>query len=234
MGEGTASEGSVVAGPVTYTLEDDVAIVDVDDGKANAISFAVLEALEPAVEQAAAEARALVVAGRSGKFSAGFDLSVMGGERTMELMGRGGKLALRLWSFPIPVVYAVTGHALAMGAVLLCCADYRVGAVGAYKLGLNEVRINLAVPPFAAELARARLDPRYFTRATLLAEVFTPEGAIEAGYLDEVVALDETRDRAIEVAAAFAADLKPGAFRATREIVRGALAAQHLPSFEGL
>jgi enoyl-CoA hydratase len=176
------------------------------------------------------EARALVVAGRPGKFSAGFDLSVIGSDRTMELMNRGGRLALRLWSLPIPVVYAVTGHALAMGAVLLCCADYRVGAAGDYKLGLNEVRINLAVPPFAADVARARLDPRFFTRATLLAEVFDPDGAVEAGYLDEVVPLERTRARALEIARSFAADLEPGAFRVTREIVRGALAAEHGPT----
>src|SRR5262245_11634571 len=189
--------------PVTYTLDGDVAVIDLDDGKANAIGFDVLDALEPAVEQAVGEARTLVLAGRPGKFSAGFDLSVVGGERTMELMNRGGRLALRLWSLPVPVVYAVTGHALAMGAVLLCCADYRVGAAGDYKLGLNEIRINLAVPPFAADVARARLDPRYFTRATLLAEVFDPEGAMAAGYLDEVVPSEQTRDRAIEVGKTF-------------------------------
>jgi enoyl-CoA hydratase len=227
-----APTGQDAPDPVTYSLDGDVAIIDLDDGKANAIGFRVLDGLEPAIEQAVTEAKALVVAGRPGRFSAGFDLSVVGGERTMELMGRGGKVALRLWSLPIPVVYAVTGHALAMGAVLLCCADYRVGAAGDYKLGLNEVRINLAVPPFAADVARARLNPTHFTRATLLAEVFDPRGAVEAGYLDEVVALEQVRSRAIEVATTFAAELKPGAFRATREIVRGALTAQHAPVFD--
>src|SRR5262245_33565058 len=216
--------------PVTYTLDGDVAVVDLDDGKANAIGFSLLDAWEPAVERAADEAKALVIAGRPGKFCAGFDLSVVGGDRTMELMSRGGRLGLRLWSLPIPVVHAVTGHALAMGAVLLCCADYRVGAAGDFKLGLNEVRINLAVPPFASDLAKARLNPKYLTRATLLAEVFDPDGAVEAGYLDEVVPFERTRDRAIEVAKTFAAELKPGAFRATRQIVRGALTAEHTAS----
>ena len=82
------------------------------------------------------------------------------------------------------------------------------------------------MPPFATEVARARLNPAYFTRATLLAEVFDPTGAQQAGYLDEVVPLEQTRARAIEVAQGFAADLQPGAFRATRTIVRGALAEQ--------
>jgi enoyl-CoA hydratase len=214
------------APPASYSLEDDVAVIDLDDGKANAISFAVLDALEPMVERAADEARALVLVGRPGKFSAGFDLSVVGGERTMELMGRGGALALRLWNLPIPLVYGVTGHALAMGAVLLCCADYRVGAAGNFKLGLNEVRIDLPVPPFAVEVARARLNPAHFTRATLLAEISDPTQAVEAGWLDELTELAETRERAIAVGRALAADLKPNAFRATREIVRGGLADQ--------
>ena len=179
--------------PVTLTMQDDVAIVDVDDGKANAIGFDMLEGFEAALEKAA-EAKAVVVAGRPGKFSAGFDLSVIGGDRTLELMGRGGKLALTLWELPAPLVFAVTGHALAMGAVLLCCADYRVGAAGDYKIGLNEIRIGLAVPPFATEVARARLDPAHFNRATLLAEVYDPAGALEAGWLDEIVPPDQTRD----------------------------------------
>jgi enoyl-CoA hydratase len=212
--------------PVTSSRVGDVAVIDLDDGKANAISFALLDGLVPAIEQAGEEAKAIVIAGRPGRFSAGFDLSVVGGDRTMELMGRGGAMALRIWMSPVPVVFAVTGHAMAMGAVLLCCADYRVGAAGAFKLGLNEVRINLAVPPFATEVARARLNPSHFTRATLLAEIFDPAGALEAGYLDEVVDAERTRDRAIEVATALAADLKPGAFRATRRIVRGAVAEE--------
>jgi len=212
--------------PATYTLDGDVAVIDLDDGKANAISFAVLDALEPMVEQATTEAKALVVMGRPGRFSAGFDLSVVGGDRTMELMGRGGALALRLWGLPIPVVFGVTGHALAMGAVLLCCADYRVGTSGDYKLGLNEVRIDLPVPPFAAEVARARLNPAHFTRATQLAEIYDPAGAVAAGWLDEVVDADQTRDRSLAVAHALAADLQPGAFVTTRKIVRGALSEQ--------
>jgi len=113
-----------------------------------------------------------------------------------------------------------------MGAVLLCCADYRVGARGNFKLGLNEVRIDLPVPPFATEVARARLNPAFFTRATLLAEIFDPSGALQAGWLDEVVEPDETRERALTVARSLATDLQPSAFSSTRRIVRGDLAAQ--------
>lgn len=210
--------------PISYTLLGDVAVLDLDDGKANAIGYAMLDAFDPALDRALEEAKAVVIAGRPGRFSAGFDLNVVqGGGDALDLMGRGAVLAHRLWDLPVPLVYAVTGHALAMGAVLLCLADYRVGAEGDYRLGLNEVKIGLAVPPFATELARARLNPAHLNRATLLAEVYDPAAAVEAGWLDEVVPLEHTRDRAIELATAWAADLHPGAFKATRRIVRGDL-----------
>ncbi len=209
---------------VTTTRVGEVAVVDVDDGKANAVSFNLLEELIPAIHTARNDARALVIAGRPGSFSAGFDLKVMGGERTFELMGQGSTLLLDLWELPIPLVYAVTGHALAMGAVLLCCADYRVAAGGPYKLGLNEIRIGMPLPGFATELARARLHPTHLHRATLLAEIYDPEGAAGAGWVDEVVPAEDCRPRAIELATIMATELSPEAFRASRATLRGALA----------
>lgn len=214
-----------MADAITRSWHGDVLVVDFDDGRANALGWEALEGLEQALDDTK-DARALVISGRPGRFCAGFDLEVVRTDRALELMGRGGELALRLWELPIPIVFAVTGHALAMGAVLLGCADYRVGSDGNFKIGLNEVRINLAVPPFAAEIARARLDPRFFHRATVLAEIFDPAGALEAGYLDEVVAADDTRERALDLATAWAGELQTGAFRATRRIIRGELGAR--------
>jgi len=161
--------------------------------------------------------------GRPGRFSAGFDLSVMRSDRIVELMTKGSDLALRLVEHPTPVVLGVTGHALAMGAVLLLTADWRVGAEGDFKLGLNEVRIGLFVPGFAVDLADYRLSRRHLTEAVQLAEVYDPRGALAAGFLDEVVDLDTVEARAIEKATAWAAELDPGAFARTREIARGPL-----------
>jgi enoyl-CoA hydratase len=200
----------------------DVAVIRLDDGKANALGFEAVEGLEEALAQAAG-ARAVCLIGRPGRFSAGFDLNEMRSGRAVELMTRGARLALRLVEHPAPVVLGVTGHALAMGAVLLLTGDWRVGAAGDFKLGLNEVRIGLFVPEFAAELARERLTPRHLTEAAQLAEVYDPEGARDAGFLDEVVDADSVPDRAIERATAWAADLDPQAFARTREIVRGDL-----------
>ena len=218
--EPTTSEPALV----TCTVDGAVATIIVDDGKANALSHAVLGGIEDALDQVEQSgARAVLVVGRDGKFSAGFDLSVMtsGAEPAKELLARGARLGARLYGFPVPVVFGVTGHALAMGGILLCCADVRIGAQGPFKLGLPEVRIGMPVPGFAVELCRDRMDPRWFTRAVHLGESLSPEQALDAGLLDELVDPDAVRTRAAEVAAELAESIGATPFRLTRETVRG-------------
>lgn len=228
MTDPSTSSGDPSPGPVTHRTEGDVAVVSIDDGKANALGFDLLDAVFAAVDRAVEESRALVVIGREGKFSAGFDLSVMtsGPENARSLLGRGAELGMRLFELPIPVVLGVTGHALAMGGILLCCGDVRIGAEGPFKIGLNEVAIGMPVPAFATELCRDRLSPRAFTRAVQLAHIHSPAEALEAGFLDEVVAADAVASRSLEVATDLAERLHPGPFRATRRTIRGRLAEQ--------
>ncbi len=161
--------------------------------------------------------------GRDGKFSAGFDLAVMtsGPTQARDLLGRGAELGLRFYELPVPVVFAVTGHALAMGGILQCCADVRIGADGPFKLGLPEVRIGMPVPAFAVELCRDRLSPRAFNQAIQLAQDHDPAAAVEAGFFDEIVALDHVVGRARAVATELAEQLHSGPFRMTRTIVPG-------------
>jgi enoyl-CoA hydratase len=172
---------------VTYRLEDSVAVVDIDDGRANAYSMALLAELEAALDQAEREARALLIIGRPGRFSAGYDLAAVteGLDSARTLLGTGGRTLLRVFNFPMPVVAACTGHALAAGALMLLACDRRIGVGGAFKIGLNEVAIGLALPRYPVELARCRLTPAAFTSA-LLGEVTDPSGAVEAGYLDAI------------------------------------------------
>lgn len=213
---------------VTTRIDGDVAVVSLDDGKANAISFEVLDQLNAALDEAAATSKAVVLMGREGRFSAGFDLKVMTGdiERARQLLGGGAELALRIYEFPIPVVLGVTGHALAMGGILVCTADWRVGAQGSFKIGLNEVAIGMPVPYFAVELCRDRLSPRYFTRSLQHAELWTPDEAVPANFLDEVVLPDRVETRAVEIAARLAETVHPKPFAVTRKIMRGELAAR--------
>ncbi|MDQ3340679.1 MAG: crotonase/enoyl-CoA hydratase family protein [Myxococcota bacterium] len=206
----------------TYTLEGKVATVVMDDGKANALSQPMIQSLLESLKRAESEAGALVLAGRPERFSAGFDLRVMmsGPAQAVELLTAGSGLLLALYGSPIPVVIACTGHAVAGGALVVLTGDYRIGAAGAFKIGLNEVSIGLPVPVLAMELARDRLSKREIHHATLLAKIYDPEAGVRAGYLDEVVAPDAVISRAQEEATRLAAFGKMP-YRATKERLRG-------------
>jgi enoyl-CoA hydratase len=184
---------------VNYELRGQVALLRFDDGKANVISQSSAAALNLALDRAEKEAAALVIAGRAGRFSAGFDLSVMkqGGAAVAAMLADGGSLGSRLYEFPIPTVAAVTGHALAMGAVLLMTIDERIAAQGAFKIGLNEAAIGMSLPNFALILARDRLSPTHLVRATANAEIYTPDAAVDAGFVDRVVDAESVIDAAV-------------------------------------
>ncbi|MCX5745946.1 MAG: crotonase/enoyl-CoA hydratase family protein [Proteobacteria bacterium] len=208
--------------PLTYTLENKVAVVQMDDGKANALSTAMIAGLRAALARAEQEASAVVLAGRPERFCAGFDLRVMmsSPDAATAMLKDGGLLLLALYGATLPLVVACTGHALAGGALVALTGDHRVGATGAFKIGLNEVAIGLPVPVLAMELARDRLTAAELPRATLGATIYDPEGAVRAGYLDEVVAPDQVIARATEHAARLGA-LSRNAYRATKARLRG-------------
>ena len=155
--------------------------------------------------------------GSDGHFSAGFDLPVLraGGTEAATLLHAGFDLAARLLAFRTPVLVACPGHAVAMGVFLVLSGDYRIGARGPYKLTANEVAIGMTVPQAAVEICRQRLTPACFNRAVLLAEVFSPEDAVAAGFLDRVVPPAELAQAAAQVAAGLAR-LDPDAHAATK------------------
>src|SRR5262245_31750284 len=171
---------------VRIDFRDDVCQIRMDDGKVNALSPRRLAELADGVERAEKEAKALLLLGRPGRFSAGFDLSVLregGRDAALGMVRAGMQLCLQLRESPLPVVIACTGHALAMGAVLLMAADERIGASGDWKIGLNETAIGLTLPRTAVEIARERLSTRHFERAVVAAEIVPPEADVGAGFL---------------------------------------------------
>ncbi len=187
---------------VTYGLVDSVATITMDDGKVNALSLAMLGELNAALDRAAADRAVVVLAGREGVFSAGFDLPVLraGGPEALDMLRAGFELSARVLSFPTPVLIACTGHAIAMGVFLVLSGDYRIGAAGPYKFTANEVAIGLTMPRAAVEICRQRLTPSHFNRTVALAEVFSPEDAVTAGFLDRVSPSSELHDLARQVA----------------------------------
>jgi enoyl-CoA hydratase/carnithine racemase len=218
-----SSRPADASGPLSTTIEERVAVLHFDDGKANVLSRVAIDAFEAALDRAAVEAGAVCIVGREGKLCAGFDLSVMTGEPdgARDLVSRGAELLMRLYLHPQPVVVAVTGHALAAGALLVLACDVRIGADVPAKIGLNETSIGMPLPQFAVELARDRLTPAAFVRATLAAEIYDPAGAVQAGYLDRVVPADEVVQAAIAEANRLSA-YRAAAYARSKEVLRRA------------
>jgi enoyl-CoA hydratase len=177
---------------VTFEIRDNVAVVRLDDGKANALSYALMDALDAALDRAEKEAAAVLLVGRAGRFSAGFDLAEMmaGVDRARALVSRGAELLMRLYALPMPLVVACTGHALAGGALMILTADVRVAVRGPFRIGLNEVQIGMPVPILAMELARDRVSPAHLMASTLFATTYDPEKALSAGWIDELAEPD--------------------------------------------
>jgi enoyl-CoA hydratase len=194
-----------MAARVAYRLDDSIATITMDDGKANVISPSMLAELGDALDQAASDQAVVVLTGRSRMFSGGFDLGVLaaGGDESTAMVRGGFELAARILAFPRPVVVACTGHAMAMGAFLLLSGDYRVGAAGPYKISANEVAIGITMPMAGVEICRQRLAPAHFNRAVLTAEIYGPDSAVDAGFLDQVVPEAELADTARTVASRF-------------------------------
>ncbi|MGA0916015.1 MAG: crotonase/enoyl-CoA hydratase family protein [Ilumatobacteraceae bacterium] len=216
----------------TLTVEQRglVRIVTMDDGKANAFSLEVINDLRGLLREAEAddETRSLVIAGREGRFSGGFDLSAMRAgdvDAVVELVAAGGALVADLYASPLTVVAAATGHAVAAGALVLLGCDHRIGVDGPVKIGLNEVAIGMVLPPWALIIARDRLSKRYFHSSTTNARLFDGRTAVDAGFLDEVVAAESVVERAIEKATELSA-LVPAAYARTVEVVRGPVIAE--------
>ncbi|MGA1594629.1 MAG: crotonase/enoyl-CoA hydratase family protein [Ilumatobacteraceae bacterium] len=216
----------------TLTVEQRglVRIVTMDDGKANAFSLEVINDLRGLLREAEAddETRSLVIAGREGRFSGGFDLSAMRAgdvDAVVELVAAGGALVADLYASPLTVVAAATGHAVAAGALVLLGCDHRIGVDGPVKIGLNEVAIGMVLPPWALIIARDRLSKRYFHSSTTNARLFDGRTAVDAGFLDEVVAAESVVERAIEKATELST-LVPAAYARTVEVVRGPVIAE--------
>jgi enoyl-CoA hydratase len=212
--------------PLRASIEDQVLVVRLDDGKANALSYERLDQLHGALDRAEAEAAGVCFIGRPGVFTGGFDLRVMqeSPQAAAGLAGAGGELLMRLYAHPQPTVAAVTGHAIAAGALLALACDTRFGPSDVdVKIGLNETLIGLPLPEYAYALARERLTPREFTRATVQARIYDAAGALAAGYLDELVPSSELERAAIADARRLG-ELPALAYSSTKRRVRQELA----------
>lgn len=215
-----------MSGPLNTAFENDIAILTMDDGRANALGHAMIGALNAALDEAQSKAKAVLIAGREKRFCAGFDLDVMGSgpDNVRKLVTAGAELLLKLYEYPLPVIMACTGHSLAAGGLLLLAGDTRIGTEGDFRIGLPEVAIGMTMPVFGIELARDRLARNRFSEAVTQARIYGPAEAAAVGYLDEVVPAAALMETAKARAAALAALQQP-AFANTKRKERQATIA---------
>ena len=187
---------------VSYQCNDGVALLTLCNGKANAISPDVIAAFNSALDRAQQDGAIVILTGQPGILSGGYDLKVMmsSPENALSLVAQGSALARRMLSHPYPIIVACSGHAVAKGAFLLLSADYRIGVEGSFTIGLNEVKIGMTMHHVGITLARDRLRKSAFQRSVINAEMFNPQTAKDAGFLDEVVAPDELMNAAQRMA----------------------------------
>jgi enoyl-CoA hydratase len=208
---------------VTIEERGSIALVRIDRPPANALDPELLEDGHAVLaDLGAAEPAAVVITGRDGFFSAGADLKVAPtldaeGQRTM-VTGI-NRLFAGWYGFERPVVCAVNGHAIAGGAILALCGDYRVGSTEG-KLGLTEIRAGLPYPANAIAVVRAELTPQAARVLALRAELIDPPEALAHGLVDELVAPGEVLSRALEVAEGLA-ELPALAYGQVKRQLRG-------------
>ncbi|ERI51145.1 enoyl-CoA hydratase [Pseudomonas sp. EGD-AK9] len=178
---------------ISYQLEDGIATLTLSNGKVNAISPDVIVAFNAALDRAEQDRAIVIVTGQPGILSGGYDLKVMtsGPQNAINLVAAGSTLARRMLAHPYPIIVACPGHAVAKGAFILLSADYRIGVEGPFNIGLNEVQIGMTMHHVGIELARDRLRKSAFHRSVINGEMFDPQGAVDAGFLDKVVPAEQ-------------------------------------------
>ncbi len=187
----------------TLIQKDDISIITLDDGKANVFSEEMTQAINDCLDQVSTENGSLIITGRPGMFSAGFDLKVISSGDVSKIKNmslKGFKLLSRIFSFPRPIVAACSGHGIALGTFLLCCCDYRIGVKGDFLLGANEMKTNMVIPTPILELIKFRVAPSHKYKSILGAEMYPLEKAIDAGLMDQVVDSDKLMQVAMEKA----------------------------------
>lgn len=205
-----------------YQLKDDIALITIDDGKANAMNHEFIDGMNAAFDKAEAEAKAIVIQGREGMFSAGFDLKALakGGDQAAQMLEKGMALMTRMYALPMPVISACEGHAIGMGAFILMASDNRLGADAEYTVNLPETAIGMPFTPVLMSLIKDRIVNTEQTVAVVQSKKYTPVGAVKAGFLDELVPADKLLESAMALAAQLTA-LPKAFYKTNKEDLRG-------------
>jgi enoyl-CoA hydratase len=208
---------------IELTRQDDVAVLTLRHGKANALDIELCDAIAAQFrELETATTRAVVVTGQGKMFSAGVDLvrlTAGGAPYVRRFLPALNRLYAAAFHHPKPVIAAINGHAIAGGCVLACCADRRIAARDGGRLGVTELLVGVPFPALAFEIMRFATPPAFFPEVILSGATYPPEMALAHRLVDEMVEPAELMGRAIAAAQNLAA-LPPATFAMTKRQIR--------------
>jgi enoyl-CoA hydratase len=208
---------------IESTIIDGVTVLAMTHGKANALDIELCDALAARFHDLReTDAKAVVLTGRGKIFSAGVDLkrlSADGADYVRRFLPSLHRLYEAAFFFPKPLVAAINGHAIAGGCVLACCADRRIMAQDAGRIGVTEILVGVPFPALAFEIVRFAVPSRYLQEFTLSGATYATDEALRRGWVDEVSEPAELVDDAIAVARELSL-LSPAAFAQTKTQIR--------------
>ena len=208
---------------IDVKTENGIVVVTLKRGKANALDIEFCETLAKCFEELrASDARAVVVTGQGGIFSAGVDLmraSAGGADYMHKFLPVLNRSFESIFFHPKPLVAAINGHAVAGGAVLACCADRRIMARGGGRVGVTELLVGVPFPALAFEAVRFAVPARYLPEFLYSGATYGADTALQRGWVEEVVEADALMPRAMAAAQALA-QLSPVAFAETKRQLR--------------
>lgn len=206
----------------------DILELRLDHPPANALDPELVHALREALESAPHHgARALVLSGAEGMFSAGLDVPALlklEHSAMSEFWREFIELLRAIALSPLPIAAAITGHSPAGGAVLAIFCDTRIAAQGDFKIGLNEVRVGLPVPAVIHAALKRLVGVRQAERLCLHGLLISPDEALRIGLVDQVLPAEQVIPAALGWCRSLL-QLPPQAVTATRKLARADLVA---------
>lgn len=189
---------------VERELRERAAVLKLNRSVTNAINLDLINDLSGHIDTCTADksiAGVVLTSANDKFFSIGFDIPGLSDLKTKEFKEfytAFNRLCIQMYTFPKPLVAAITGHAVAGGCILTLCCDYRFIAEGKKLMGLNEIKLGVPLPYPADRILRQLVDDCSARKILDTGDFFPPEETLSMGLVDAVVSLEEVVDKAVE------------------------------------
>ena len=217
---------------VHFRINNNVGRISFDDAKANAMNPAFFKELHSALDEMEKHrVKVLVLSGRDTIFCAGLDLKhlaaidVHENARFTQMFAR---TMLRLFTFPIPTIAVVAGHAIAGGCILAMACDYRIAQNGDYRIQMNEVRNKMSVPNWMSLIASQAVPSHRMTEFILHARIYSPEQAFKFELVHELCENADQTKLAVDAKIEDLMELDSKSYSITKKWTRNTLSERAL------